>query len=376
MARPESKHIASTYKYPATNPTHFFPHQTKFSRLKKMAAIVMIIPRVCLLFLAFIVSLEANSAAADAPPWGFVQTRSTEFLINGSPFLFNGFNSYWLMNVASQPTERFKITDVFGQAAAVGLNVCRTWAFNDGADHALQISPGVYSEPVFQALDFVIAEARKFGIRMILTLTNNYRDYGGRPQYVAWAKAAGVAVNGDDDFYTNAVIKGYYKNHVEKVLTRVNTVTGVAYKDDPTIMAWELMNEPRCQSDCSGNTINRWVQETASFLKSTDSKHLLSVGMEGFYGDSFPDRKQFNPGYQVGTDFIRNHLIKEIDFTTIHAYPDIWLSGQNEGTQALFMQRWMSSHWTDSRTVLRKPMVLAEFGFSRKDPGYSVSGRD
>ncbi|PKI41157.1 hypothetical protein CRG98_038442 [Punica granatum] len=89
-------------------------------------------------------------------------------------------------------------------------------------------------------------------------------------------------------------------------------------------MAWELMNEPRCQVDYSGNTVNEWVQEMAPYVKSIDNKHLLAVGMEGFYGDSVPDRKQYNPGYQVGTDFIKSNLVKEIDFGTIHAYPDVW----------------------------------------------------
>lgn len=62
----------------------------------------------------------------------------------------------------------------------------------------------------------------------------------------------------------------------------------------------------------------------ASFVKNIDSKQLLEIGMEGFYGDSIQDRKQYNPGYQVGTDFISNNLVPEIDFATIHAYPDIW----------------------------------------------------
>ncbi|KAK4413445.1 Mannan endo-1,4-beta-mannosidase 2 [Sesamum alatum] len=131
---------------------------------------------------------------------------------------------------------------------------------SDGTDQlALQISPGLYHENVFhQALDFVVSDAAKNNVRLI----NNNQDFGGRPQYVNWAKNAGARISSNDDFYTNAVVKQYYKNH--KVLTRINTITGVAYKDDPTVMAWELINEPRCQADYSGNTVDAWVQEMAS----------------------------------------------------------------------------------------------------------------
>lgn len=83
-------------------------------------------------------------------PPGFVQTNGTEFVLNGSPFLFNGFNSYWMMNVASDPNQRFKVSNVFRQASAAGLTVCRTWAFSDGGYQDLQTSPGVYNEPTFQ----------------------------------------------------------------------------------------------------------------------------------------------------------------------------------------------------------------------------------
>lgn len=59
----------------------------------------------------------------------------------------------------------------------------------------------------------------------------------------------------------------------------------------------------------------------AAYVKSIDSNHLLEVGIEGFYGESSPQK---NPGFLVGTDFISNNQIQGIDFATVHAYPDQW----------------------------------------------------
>nr|Q9FUQ6.1 RecName: Full=Mannan endo-1,4-beta-mannosidase 3; AltName: Full=Beta-mannanase 3; AltName: Full=Endo-beta-1,4-mannanase 3; AltName: Full=LeMAN3; Flags: Precursor [Solanum lycopersicum]AAG14352.1 endo-beta-mannanase [Solanum lycopersicum] len=311
-----------------------------------------------LFLLLLALSCEANS--------GFIGVKDSHFELNGSPFLFNGFNSYWLMHVAADPAERYKVTEVLKDASTAGLSVCRTWAFSDGGDRALQISPGVYDERVFQGLDFVIAEAKKYGVRLILSFVNQWNDFGGKAEYVWWARNAGVQISNDDEFYTHPILKKYLKNHIE-VVTRLNSITKVAYKDDATIMAWELMNEPRDQADYSGKTVNvGWVQEMASFVKSLDNKHLLEVGMEGFYGDSIPERKLVNPGYQVGTDFISNHLINEIDFATIHAYTDQWLSGQSDEAQLAWMEKWIRSHWEDARNILKKPLVLAEFGKSSR----------
>ena len=61
------------------------------------------------------------------------------------------------------------------------------------------------------------------------------------------------------------------------------------------------------------------------FVKSIDRNHLLEAGMEGFYGESTPERKQYKPGgSEFGTDFITNNLIAGVDFATVHAYPDQW----------------------------------------------------
>ena len=69
----------------------------------------------------------------------------------------------------------------------------------------------------FQALDFVISEARKHKIRLILSLCNNWKGYGGKAQYVRWGKEAGLDLTSDDDFFTDPTIKSYYKAFVKVI---------------------------------------------------------------------------------------------------------------------------------------------------------------
>lgn len=105
---------------------------------------------ICVIFTLFASLCNARNLHLHSQMKNFVTIHDNLFSINGRAFLFNGFNSYWMMVVGADPSQRYKISTVFGEAAAVGLTVCRTWAFNDGGDHALQISPGVYDEQVFQ----------------------------------------------------------------------------------------------------------------------------------------------------------------------------------------------------------------------------------
>lgn len=62
----------------------------------------------------------------------------------------------------------------------------------------------------------------------------------------------------------------------------------VCCRDDPTILAWSLSNEPRCDGDYSGSSLQGWIDATAEFLKSIDPNHLVTVGAEGFLGSSTP----------------------------------------------------------------------------------------
>jgi mannan endo-1,4-beta-mannosidase len=50
---------------------------------------------------------------------------------------------------------------------------------------------------------------------MILSLVNSYDSFGGRKQYVQWAREQGQSIGSDDEFFTNPVVKGFYKNHIK-----------------------------------------------------------------------------------------------------------------------------------------------------------------
>lgn len=98
----------------------------------------------------FAALLIAYGVEARPARGGYVETRGSQFVINGRPFYFNGFNSYWLMYMASDPSTRAKVTDTFAEASKYGMNVARTWAFSDGGYRALQTSPGSYNEDMFK----------------------------------------------------------------------------------------------------------------------------------------------------------------------------------------------------------------------------------
>uniref|UniRef100_M8C2L0 mannan endo-1,4-beta-mannosidase n=1 Tax=Aegilops tauschii TaxID=37682 RepID=M8C2L0_AEGTA len=292
---------------------------------------------------------------------GFARADGQRFMVGGRPFYPNGFSAYWLMYMASNPGDRSKVLATLDQASRLGATVIRTWAFNDGgSNRPLQTTPGVYSEDVFVGLDFVIAEAKKRGLYLILSLVNNWGDFGGKTQYVQWAKDQGHNLGSEDDFFRDALAQQFYKKHVERVVTRVNSFTGLAYKDERSIFAWELMNEPRVPTDPSGKTMQAWVTLMSSYVKSIDDKHMVEVGLEGFYGESTPERKRINPGGDsAGTDFIGNNRIPTVDFATIHYYPDVWLPGSTREQQVDFWKTWMASHIEDTAKALRKPLVLA-----------------
>ncbi|GAB4826511.1 hypothetical protein Ancab_033407 [Ancistrocladus abbreviatus] len=322
---------------------------------------------------------------------GFVGTNSTRFvLINGdsqpgqgeqSTLYINGWNSYWLMEESVWGPSRSRVSMMLKRGAQMGLTVCRTWAFSDGpGSNSLQISPGVFNERVFKGLDYVIVEARKNRIRLILSLVNNLNAFGGKAQYVRWAQEVGINVSSSpDSFFSDPTIKGYYKAYIKAIITRKNSLSGVKYSEEPAIFAWELINEPRCESSSSAPVLQAWITEMAAYVKSLDQKHLVTIGLEGFYGPTSANKSGVNPGEWaalLGLDFIQNSAVDDIDFASVHAYPDSWIPNADLATKVEFMSRWVDAHISDGDYLLKKPVLITEVGSPMHGKSQGVYDRD
>ncbi|EMS62212.1 Mannan endo-1,4-beta-mannosidase 6 [Triticum urartu] len=246
------------------------------------------------------------------------------------------------------------------------------------AEEDQEIHQAIWS--VMPVLDYIIYEARRNHIRLILCLVNNLDNFGGKAQYVKWAQAAGANLtNSTDSFFYDPTVKGYYKDYVKAILTRRNSYSGIRYSDEPAIFAWELMNEPRCVSNSSGPHLQAWIAEMAAYVKSLDAKHLVAVGIEGFYGTGIAERLGFNPGdwaASLCSDFIQNSAVENIDFASVHAYPDSWLPKASMEEKLRYLSSWVDSHLNDSEHILKKPVLFSEVGYLQHVEGNSTVDRD
>ncbi len=296
----------------------------------------------------------------------FVQRHGSRFVIAGKPFRFVGAN----VSVMYRDEDRQRMPETLRHAAQAGIKVVRVWAFGEGgpndvkpiadfADwprtHSLRFKPDEWNEEEFVHLDHVLAEAAKNNLHVQFCLTNWWRDTGGVTQYLRWA-----GINDADDdkfpfginkeramlFYSNAEARRLYRQHLEKVVTRRNTVTGIAYRDDPTILGWELMNEAQAITGRWGER-RAWIVEMSAYLKSLDPNHLITPGDWGYR--TAAERREW----------LADHNLPTVDFCDVHSYPRDDHDSFVDTPRAL--QEFIDNRAAAAFTINR-PLVFGEFG--------------
>ena len=300
------------------------------------------------------------------PASNFITVRDGKFMLKGRPYYFVGTNFWQGMNlgVDGSSGDRELLIAELDHLQSIGVTNLRVMAASEGPNTepyrmvpALMVSPGVYDENVLDGLDFFIAEMGKREMKSVMVLNNYWQWSGGMGQYVSWSEGTSIPYPGDWDEFMNYVAKFYdcgecqnwYRDHIEMIINHTNPYTGLTYRDDPTIFAWELANEPRRYP-------YSWIDEMAAYIKSLDPNHLVTTGSEG----TPPGENQ---------DFQRTHDGPNIDYATVHIWPQNWgwYDPSNpttyEGAEQNALE-YLRRHVFDM-AVLNKPLVLEEFGLAR-----------
>lgn len=230
---------------------------------------------------------------------------------------------YWLAldeNVppatVDYPTQ-FRVDDALDSVVEMGATVVRTFAaLSVGTAKGIQPTLGVFNETALTYLDYVVKACKDRGLRLILPLVDSANPsspyyFGGTKTYTDWRSLAN-----SDFFWTDATVLEDYKLHIRTILTRVNTLTGIRYCDEPTIMAWETANEAHTIGNVYPAT--SWTQAVATYIRSIAPRHLI-----------------VNGEYTASAGINANTLaIREIDLASNHYYPMNATNVANNGSTA------------------------------------------
>ena len=322
---------------------------------------------------------------------GFVKVNGTGFTIYGKPYRYIGTN-YWygglLATNGAAGKKRLKTElDFLKQHGVTNLRVMvgaegiTSYKYRTPNEKTLQPEAGKFNENIMAGLDYLLNELGKRNMKAVLHFTNTWEWSGGIGQYLKWngygeqpyPKSLGGYYSWDklrqyiSRFYSCKPCMDELDNYIRYVLHRTNSLNGKKYTEDPAIMAWEIINEPRPMEKAAVPAFEQWISHVAALVKSVDKNHLLTTGSEGDIASDFDMAV-----YQ------KIHADKNIDYLTIHIWPKNWSwfkdTAINKSYKVILDSagRDIQKHLRIARQ-LNKPLVIEEFGLPRDLHVYKLS---
>jgi mannan endo-1,4-beta-mannosidase len=227
----------------------------------------------------------------------FVLRDGTRLTLGGETFRYGGPNIEWLGLEAYGPLDsmgprypsHFEVDDAMDTAKAMGARVIRSQTLGDsiGCDLCIEPKLGEFNPEAFKHIDYALKAAHDRGLRLILTLAGDcaYCELGGTGEYFK-----DMGPNGVKAFFNDPKVIARFEAHIAALLNHKNSLTGIRYKDDPTILAWENCNACGILvtfTDSGANLAQYvgWVDTIGSFIKSIDTKHLYEDNSSFFIFD-------------------------------------------------------------------------------------------
>lgn len=254
----------------------------------------------------------ANISARKNPAGDFIRVRNGKFELHDKPYFYVGTNMWFGCYVADAalPDGRARLARELDRLKKIGVTNIRLLAGSESSPlvgaipRGITKSPRNYDEALLRGLDFCLNEMARRDMKAVLFLSNYWQWSGSFAQYVRRITGENIPdpdkplmAHGDwhafmqfsARFYQTPAAVELYRDYVSKIILRKNSVNGKIYRDDPTIMTWELANEPRPCADAGSAAKDvpifcDWVDATARFIHAQDENHLVCTGSEGVWG--------------------------------------------------------------------------------------------
>ena len=239
--------------------------------------------------------------------------------------------------------------------------------------------PDQVDETLWQGLDFLLDEMAKRDMKAVLYLNNFWQWSGGMSQYVAWSTGKPVAdpdVTGDWNtfiettrplFTATPKAQEAFRFAVKQLVARKNSVNGRMYSEDPTIMSWQLANEPRPGSRRRQHAFRR-VREVDRRDRGIHQEAGAEAAREHRQRRLDGHGRQPRPVREVARH-------KNVDYLTFHMWAPNWGWFDPKNAAATYdgawtkMQDYLNWH-IDTANKMGKPIVLEEFGINRDDGSF------
>lgn len=331
-------------------------------------------------FLLLTVLLFLLGACAPKPAeHSFIKVNADgQFVRDGKPYYFVGTNFWYgaILGSEGEGGNRERLHKELDFLKSIGINNLRVLVGADGengiktrVEPSLQVAPGVYNDTILAGLDYFMNELRERDMTAVLYLNNSWEWSGGYSVYLQWSGHGDAVVPAVDgwpaymeyvkQFPQSDSAKALFANHVNYIVSRTNRYNQIKYVDDPTIMSWQIGNEPRAFSDENKEPFARWMADVAAQIKSLDPNHMVSSGSEGSWGCEM-DMNLFE----------KIHADPNINYLNIHIWPYNWSWVKADSLKELLprakenTKKYIDDHMVIARKY-SKPIVLEEFGFPR-----------
>jgi hypothetical protein len=222
----------------------------------------------------------------------FITRDGTRLMDGAKEFRFLGLDAPALLQNEDQVKpdfsnrfpDEYEIRDTLTTIRQMGGRAtrCYTFSIHKSGDSIPVYINGIrqYNEDAFRTFDRVLLLANQIGIRIIVPIidVHDFYGWGGIQEFAAFRHKSA------EQFWIDPELRQDFKNLLWDVLNRTNTLTGVQYKNDPAILAWQLGNELDCfpwNNPDKRPIMAAWSLEMASYIHSIDTNHLVMEGRAG-----------------------------------------------------------------------------------------------